>query len=94
MRLIDADALIEAVKQEHFIIPKNMHPYEAVRIQGKSFRKVVDNAPTVDAVEVVRCRDCQNMTVELGLRYCNVWNRFNGAGDDGFCNYGERRTDE
>lgn len=61
-------------------------------------KSVVDgNAPeceTVpDSVEVVRCGECQHMTNELGLRYCNVWERINGMGDEGFCNYGERKTE-
>lgn len=45
----------------------------------------------IDYVPVVRCKDCRHMTVETGLRYCNVWERFNGHGDDGYCCYGERK---
>ena len=26
-------------------------------------------------------------------RYCTVWHGHNGGNDDGFCNYGERKTD-
>ena len=52
------------------------------------------DAPTVDAVEVVRCKDCKHMEVTPDcLRWCNVWNGINGMGDDGFCNYGERKAD-
>ena len=25
------------------------------------------------------------------LRWCHVWNGINGMGDEGFCNYGERK---
>lgn len=46
-----------------------------------------------DNVRVVRCKDCRHMTKELGYRYCNVWERINGHGDDGFCCYGERRSE-
>ena len=50
--------------------------------------------PTVDAVEVVRCKDCKHMEMTPDcLRWCNVWSGINGMGDEGFCNYGERRTD-
>ena len=41
------------------------------------------------AVEVVRCKDCRHISVERGLFFCNVWEKFNGMGYDGFCNYGE-----
>ena len=43
----------------------------------------------------VRCKDCKHMEkTTYGLRWCNVWEAINGMGDDGFCNYGERRTDD
>lgn len=46
-----------------------------------------------DFVEVVRCKDCGHMEIEESNagRYCHVWGFYNGAGDEGFCNYGERR---
>ena len=57
----------------------------------------IDDAQTVDAVEVVRCRDCKHQ-IERGYaqyryKWCEVWRRINGMGDDGFCNYGERKDD-
>lgn len=40
----------------------------------------------------VRCKDCKHMEVTPdGLRWCNVWGGINGMGDEGFCNYGERK---
>ncbi len=46
-------------------------------------------------VEVVRCKDCKHMvTTPNGLRLCSVWCDINGMGDEGFCNYGERREGE
>ena len=52
-----------------------------------------DDAPAVDAVEVVRCGDCDHM-VRIGIAYyCKVWGGYNGHGIDGFCCYGERRKD-
>ena len=50
--------------------------------------------PAADVVEAVRCKDCRHMTLEMGyVRFCNVWERPNGMGDDGFCNYGELKED-
>ena len=51
----------------------------------------VKHFPAADVVEVVRCKDCRHMTIMEKIRFCNVWRLPNGAGDDGFCNYGERR---
>lgn len=54
MRLIDADALIQDLREHK--IPFNADINEAIIV-----------APTVDAVEVVRCKDCKcydNKTME------------------------------
>lgn len=56
--------------------------------------KRIWSIPTVDAVEVVRCKDCR-WRKQGKLCYmisgCGVPV---GTGDDFFCQYGERRTDE
>lgn len=45
-----------------------------------------------DVVKVVRCKYCKHMErTPDSLRWCNVWNGINGSGDEGFCNYGERK---
>ena len=51
----------------------------------------IDTIPRVDAVEVVRCRECKHMIPQSHTRYCTVWHAANGMGDNGFCNYGERK---
>lgn len=79
MRLIDADALEKQMRRTSPPIA-NLPMLRAM--------------PTVDAVEAVRCKYCRHMTLENGIRWCNVWDRPNGYGDDGFCNYGERRDDD
>lgn len=59
-----------------------------------AFAEELLTAPTVDAVEVVRCKDCKNMIVsDKGFRFCNVWCKINGMGDNGYCNYGERKEE-
>ena len=65
----------------------------------------IANFPTVDAVEVVRCKDCQHSKLpavltqkygEPGTLTCHNWhshcNKRNVKSDD-FCSYGERITD-
>ena len=50
--------------------------------------KDIENAPTIDAVQVVRCKDCVN------CEYDSIFNQYWCGGSevisDGFCNYGER----
>ena len=56
----------------------------------------VECQPTVDAVEVVRCKDCKNCDDE---GFCWYWKyepgmRPNTVDADDFCSYGERREGE
>lgn len=54
---------------------------------------MLNDLPTVDAVPVVRCKDCKRCEdEELGLVYCHG---FVGGwvSNDFFCAHGERRTD-
>lgn len=70
-----------------------------------AFDDALQDTPTVDAVVVVRCKDCKHSTLpsELTQRYgkpgtltCHNMhapsNRRNVGGDD-FCSYGERKDD-
>ena len=56
MRLIDADALIEAHYQHC-----NEHHGDTDIFYGWSL-ELMRNAPTIDAVPVVRCKDCKHGT--------------------------------
>ena len=51
----------------------------------------IDNAPTVDAVEVVRCRDCKHREDRL---YCRLRKQPVIVMNTDFCSYGERKDNE
>ena len=74
MRLIDADALLAEYDRQHEGEP------------GKA-RKLIEDAPTVDAVEVVSCRECKYHNKPP----CPMRLSFNWTEDDDFCSYGERK---
>ena len=96
-RLIDADALKrklhdsfeesateEQTQEERFL---------EMLIRGL-FDSAVDTAPTVEAVEVVRCKDCKyllkdNTARESHLCMQNRYTRRNVNLDD-YCSYGEK----
>ena len=89
MRLIDADALkTKAIRCETFKL------YDAPVFLKAVGTKEIDKAPTVDAVPVVRCRDCKHWhkdTVFCGyMSYGEASERVNWYADD-FCSYGERK---
>lgn len=52
----------------------------------------IEKQPTVDAVRVVRCRDCEYF-VETNGRIGTCELTISGAEDDGFCAWGERKND-
>ena len=71
--------------------------------QAKAVRAVAKGIKlekTVDAVEVVRCCDCQNCTSLIRsvdsevLLFCEHWKGHPMVDPTDFCSYGERRTDE
>ena len=77
MRLIDADKLKEAFPARHnnkFVLIADV-------------RAAINQAPEVDAVPVIRCRECKLRDTE----YCNMAHGFMGMKDDDYCSYAERR---
>ena len=57
---------------------------------------VVEKAPAVDAVAVVRCKDCKCNNAEKALRKGGIWCDYWGTDPDpdDFCKRGERRADD
>lgn len=52
------------------------------------------DAPSVDAVEVVRCKDCLfNDIDEDGWYLCKCFGGLYQPDEDDFCSYGKRRED-
>ena len=85
-RLIDADEL-----KEWFLRPySNEETYSNIDICSR-----INSAPTVDAVEVVRCKDCRWFGEE-DEDDGQCWCFFNNVPTlrQGFCYFGERRKDE
>ena len=94
MRLIDADAVfrwyVETFSEKN-IGERAMQPNE-IRFSMNDIRDNLDNMPTIDAVPVVRCKDCERFDViNERIGYCAMWAE--GTETDYFCAYGERRTD-
>ena len=77
MRLIDADALMDEANSDG--------------AYGYVDAKQISDAPTVDAVPVVRCKDCKyHEDEEIGMVYCP--NALGGwVAENWFCAEGERK---
>ena len=52
---------------------------------------MIKTAPTVDAVPVVRCKDCTHCVMYRGVPFCNKWRTFPDIELNDFCSYGERK---
>ena len=86
MRLIDADKMAvdesEAYMSAQVQITDDLKWLVNFAAHSK-IQKLIADTPTVDAVSVVRCRDCRKFKT-YGCRMV-------ASGYDDFCSYGERK---
>lgn len=84
MRLIDADAM----RQDWLENGENEFVYDT-----NAFLDSIDAQPTIDAVPVVRCKDCKWFIYDDDVDYvCAQIGKYMGFND--FCSYGERKDGE
>lgn len=74
MRLIDADAIKRILAGSRF----------------KYIRNFLNKQPTIDAVPVVRCKDCKHCNPTEGGSPLCTYHRIACSYND-FCSYGERK---
>lgn len=89
MRLIDADALMELYE-----MGEELKDYEKVlSVPLPAIQQNIKDMPTIDAVEVVRCKDClfREPPKQYGDLQCKILDV--PMKDEDFCSYGERRAD-
>ena len=95
-RLIDANALKnQAVEVDIVTPPHNNYSSETV-----VFDYDIDDAPTIDAVEVVRCRECKNrqnpeecpmcFTEVVDIKGGRMYQFRDLTRNDGFCHMGAK----
>lgn len=89
MRLIDADAL-GVGRCSRDVLPAD---YCA---GWNGLIRLLEKAPTVDAVPVVRCRGCKHCKEAADHEgrgfFCAIWGRgWHRVQPDDFCSYGERK---
>ena len=97
MRLIDADALRENMYHEAFETDTEMQRWDSgCWIRYKMFENALNDAPTIDAVPIVRCKDCRWGRETCGNIECfvdlNAPTEYHGY--NWFCPNGERKDDE
>ena len=83
MRLIDADRAIEIVHDQGIAHPNEYHLTNYATL-------ILREAPTVDAVEVVRCEDCKYLMFSDCYGECGEGHMGIVSPDD-FCSYGKKK---
>lgn len=95
-RLIDADKLITTIQGTESEVARNA-PYDAewfTRMADRQFEilKMIDDAPTEDVVEVVRCKDCISGKGSTH-KACPLYKQ-GLMKDDDYCSVGERKDND
>lgn len=89
--MIDANRALEIVYDQAIAHP-NARPLT------RYATAILREAPTIDAVEVVRCRDCvhykQNPWNDEKDMMCMNWDFWHYTEEKGFCYQGERRKED
>lgn len=92
MRLIDADALLEKIDTERDILVKDGR-LGTEHVVVRYVRNFIEDAPTVDAVEVIRCAECKRAGTWFGRTMkCKRWNQL--VDMSFYCGDGELVEDE
>lgn len=94
--LIDRDALNDAMYHEAFETDSDWQKWDSgCWIRYKMFENALASAPTIDAVPVVRCKDCKhykfadNRAFGMPVKRCE-WTGFEDVDDNDFCSRAER----
>ena len=85
-RLIDADRALEIVRDQGIAHPSAYHLTNYATL-------ILREAPTIDAVPVVRCKDCIRRydTDECPMCFLIEGKYYEYTNENGFCDRGERK---
>ena len=98
MRLIDADRLNKLIYAEEDNITGSGMSYDEICGYNDGIDiawNKIDQAPTIDAVPVVRCKDCIRRydTDECPMCFLIEGKYYEYTNENGFCDRGERKGD-
>lgn len=103
MRLIDADALENQNICDYCEKSNHCCEYECFNwYEEETVRKMIKQAQTIDAVPVVRCKDCKfnlaniediqnNININEGWNACYLTELYDSVCPDDYCSKGERK---
>lgn len=96
-RYINSDTLNDAMYHEAFVKDSDFQKWDGgCWIRYKLFENVLKSIPTVDAVEVVRCKYCKHLSTDrIAPEFYSICRKYGvGKPDDGFCDEAKRKETE
>ena len=94
-QLIDSNALNERFDKRIKWLQLDMHDQYSLGLYHGAVtdKDLINEMPTVDAVEVIRCKDCRYYEIHKPkvLENCERNGYIIPMKPDGFCSYGERK---
>lgn len=84
MRLVNADEILKADENSDKALV--LGNGKSLEIAYALLKKKVEDAPTVDAEVVVRCKDCYQSVVIGDVLYCTYWEK--DTDENGYCHEG------
>lgn len=98
-RLIDANALLEEIEDWHDGLGGTMNPADwGIQNVLQSVMDYIIEAEDIDAIPVVRCKDCKNRGTPYNCPMRKLVMPWQGAGsyedcteDDGYCHMGVKK---
>lgn len=92
MGYIDADKLINELEP---VVKSAAFKNRNIRSNVNKCLEIVNNQPTADVVEVVRCKECKHLDKgendsESWCECTRIFGTYFDVSEDDFCSYGER----
>lgn len=87
-RYIDADLLLAQCRRNP-LFERTEKDKGMIYIE----RSIIDDTPTADVVEVVRCKDCRNSRESYDEEIWFCMHFADTVDSESFCSYGERKDD-
>ena len=96
MRLIDADSFVlDSIKDKRFVFHTDAITNDAIIVKTiyGDLLEAIANMPTIDAVPVVRCKDCRHWdkkrSTPSGSRFCFC--TMMHTHESHYCGYGRKK---
>ena len=90
-RLIDANSILDDFLKRYTGMEKDGKLVFAACEIKQDFADMISDFPTVDAVPVVRCKDCKWLYDEMDDYCCRSHRGLVRICENSFCSYGERK---